>query len=251
MDTAVEVRSRPNWPPGWRATIGLILPVASPGGTYECSLILPEGVATISVPLDMKEITVEALKGINEEVIEMSKRLFLADVIGYTCTAGSFIGGLEHDRKIIAGIEKATGKQATTTATAVVEGLKALGANRIILVSPYIKEITDIEVKYFADQGFETVYHDSLGLASLVSVISQPLAETYKFAMQVYRQAPPADVMFITCGGLPSAEIIDPLEKATGMPVISSNICLMKQCLKLAKIHEPIQGYGKLLDMER
>ncbi len=250
MDNAVGIRSRPNWPPGTRATIGLIFPWAFSGNTYEYSLILPEGVATISVPLDLKEITVEALKAIGKEAIEMSKRLSSADVIGFTCTSVSFTGGVEHDREIIAGIEKATDKPATTTATAVAEGLKALGAKRMILVSPYTKEITDIEVKYFADQGFETVHHESLGIAGC-SVDLHPLAETYKFAMQVYRHAPPADVMFITCGGLPSAEIIDALEKATGMPVISSNICLIRQCLKLAKIHEPIQGYGRLLEMER
>ena len=250
MDNAVGIRERPNWPPGWRATIGLIFPWAFSGNTYEYSLILPEGVATIPVPLDLKELTVEALKAIGKEAIEMSKRLSIADAIGFTCTAASFIAGVEYDREIIAGIEKATGKPATTTAAAVAESLKALGAKRMILVSPYTKDITGIEVKYFADRGFETVYHESLGYVDSSETL-RPLAETYKFAMQVYRHAPPADVMFITSGGLPSAEIINPLEKATGMPVISSNTCLIRQCLKLAKIHEPIQGYGRLLETER
>ncbi|MBA7678779.1 Arylmalonate decarboxylase [subsurface metagenome] len=250
MNNTVEIKPRPNWPPGGRATIGFIFPWAFSGHIYEYSLFLPEGVATVEAPLDLKELTVDALKAIGKEAIEMSKRLSSADVIGFACTAASFIGGVEHDKEIIVGIEKATGKPATTTATAVAEGLEALGAKKIILVSPYPEDITDIEMKYFADQGFETVYHESLGLPGRkIDVL--PLAETYKFAMQVYSHAPEADAMFLTCGGLPSAEIIDPLQKAIGMPVISSKTCLMRQCLKLAKIHEPIQGYGKLLEMER
>lgn len=251
MNTKDRIRERHNWPPGWRATIGLIFPWAFSGSTYEHSLIFPDGVGIISVPLDLKELTVEALKVTGKEAIEISKRLSSADVIGFTCTLASFIGGVEYDRDIIVGIERATGKPATTTSTAVAEGLRALGAKRMILVSPYPKEITDFEVKYFADQGFETVYHESLGITTRRGLDLHPLAETYKFAMQVYRNSPPADVMFLTCGGLPSAEIITPLQKATGMPVISSNTCLIRQCLKLAKIQEPIKGYGKLLEMER
>ena len=250
MSTTIKIKPRPNWPPSWRSTIGLIRPWAFSGNNYEFSLILPKGVATIEAPLDLKEMKAEALKAIGEEAIEMSKRLSLADVIGLTCTSGSFILGVEHDRKIIAGIEKVTGKPATTTATSVAEGLKALGAKRVILVSPYIGEITEIEVKYFADLDFEIVHHESLGIADR-GVELHPLPKTYEFAMGVYRHAPPADVMFITCGGLPSAEIIDPLEKATGMPVISSNTSLIRECLRLAKIHDPIQGYGKLLEIER
>ena len=247
----VGIRERSNWPPGWRATIALIHPWAFSGNNYEHSLIVPEGVATISVPLDLKEITVEVLKALGKEAIEMSKRLSVADVIAFTCTMGSFVGGVEHDREIIAGIEKATGKPATTTGTAVAEALKALGAKGMILVSPYPKDFTDIEVKYYTDRGFETVYHESLCITTRRGLDLHPLAETYKFAIQVYKHAPRADVMFITCGGLPSAEIIEPLEKATGIPVITSNTSLIRQYLKLAKIHEPILGYGKLLEMER
>ncbi len=163
--------------------------------------------------------------------------------------------GPEHDSEVIAAIESATGKKATSMATACVEALKALGAKRVTLASPYVRELVEAELNYFTDQGFHIAYEEGLGMSSPLDIFSRLPSQNYKFALSVHNGAKAkgiaSDALFIACGAMQTIEVIDDLEKATGLPVISSTTANAWMCLKLADIHEPIHGYGKLLEQPR
>jgi maleate isomerase len=81
--------------------------------------------------------------------------------------------------------------------------------------------------------------------------MARPPWENYRFTLSAYEKVPDVDAILISCGALRTMEIIEDLEKATGKPVVSSNLCGAWMCLKLAGIKEPIHGYGSLMAKER
>ena len=99
------------------------------------------------------------------------------EVIVFACTSGSFIHGLGWDRELIARIETASGTPATTTSTAVIAALGAVGASAVTLCTPYRDDINDIEAQYFAANGYPVVSASGLGLESPCNP-SGPVAQT-------------------------------------------------------------------------
>lgn len=251
----VKEMKRTAWPPGWKAVIGLIIPIAAPGVTYEFRAIAPEGVSIIEIPAALKSVTPEELELMGKEAVELARRLApYADVISYACTAGAFVKGPDYDRQIIEDIEKATGRKSTSMATALVEGIKAFKARKVIIASPYLEVVTNLEVKYLSQQGIETAYHESLGIADAAVVCQRTPGENFRYALDVFKRAPEharegADALVITCGGMQTAEVIADLETATGLPVVTSLMANSWLCLRLAGVNEPITGFGKLMEL--
>ena len=246
--------------PSWRAQIGFISPPPVVDiGWYmnNFGAIFPEDVNGIAIGLGLHAVTPEEVEEGAKRALSLAIPLQQsgADVICYACTSGAFIQGVEHDRKLIADMKNATGRPATSMATSVAEALNFLGAKKIILVAPYIEEIIKPELAYFEELGFDIVYYEGLGIESISEIMGRTPRENYRFALKVWETARAkgleADCIFITCGAMQVNEIVAALESETGIPVVSSNTCTAWNVLRLAGIHEPIHGYGKLLELER
>lgn len=63
--------------------------------------------------------------------------------------------------------------------------------------------------------------------------------------MEVF--TPGADGIFIPCTAFRSIDVIEKIEKETGVPVITSNQVSLWECLRIIGNDELIDGYGKLL----
>ena len=74
MDGVAEPKSRAHWPLDWRGVIGLLTYGAILGSLYEIRTVVPEGVEIITAPLLANHVTVETLKGMSKDAVEMSKR---------------------------------------------------------------------------------------------------------------------------------------------------------------------------------
>lgn len=242
-------------PPGWRARVGIIMPSAEQGATVrEYELMFPPGVVPIVTRMMFRRNTVEDLTRMGEDAEYAAELLATAfpHVTSYTCTSGAFVLGLKYDREVMAKIEKITRAPATTMAYAVVQALRELNARNIVIVAPYTEDVVAAELKYYPEHGFNIVSHKGLNMADVSRIMAIPPWETYELAVRTYREAPKGvDAIFITCGGLRAVEIIDYVERDTGVPCVTSNQANAWHCLKLAGIHEPIRGFGKLMEMSR
>ncbi|MFR8331839.1 MAG: hypothetical protein ACLU9S_05305 [Oscillospiraceae bacterium] len=61
----------------------------------------------------------------------------MVDLILFSCTAGSFLGGKGFDQELTRHLEQLTGVRVTTTSTCVLRALKALACRRLNVVTPY------------------------------------------------------------------------------------------------------------------
>ena len=246
-------------PAGWRAKIGLILPSSENGqASHDFHSIFPEGVTGLVTRVMCRGGTLQDLERMGQDIDYAAELLASAGptVISYCCTSGSFVKGRVYDREIIRKLQEITGVPATTMANAVVEALKAVNASNLLVICPYLEEVVSAELKYLEEQGFTVVDHFSFGLSEDSDIYDLPPWKTYETVMQLYKAMPRdqqarIDAVQITCGGLRTVEIIRYIEQATGLPCISSLQANAWHCLKLAEIHDPVPGFGRLLEMER
>ena len=239
---------------GWRAEIGLLAPLA--GMFREYDILAPDGIRFSRAILGMEAPTPDGVKKLIKVIPSEARKLNLGhkmDLIALGCTAGSFIGGLGYDRKIVSLIEDAAGVPATTTTTAVIELLHDLGARKIALVGPYIKEMFDAEVKFLEDSGFEVLTVRYLGFKTIEEYwdYRHNPYPVYKLIREGNRAAPGADCIFVTCMFSQIMGIVDTAEQETGKPVVSSCSALLYGILKMIGIPDPVDNYGMALCRSR
>jgi len=226
--------------------IGMLYP-SSGISEREVEKMLPEEISLHVTRIPMSEPTYDALSHMADSVEEASKLLADAhvDIIAFNCTMGSLIGGKGYDKKIIERINQTTGLPATTTTTAALAGLRALGIIRFILVSPYTELLHQKEKAFLESEGFQLLNDRCLGLSDCFQQYDTEPLRWYEKVKAM--QEPQCEGYFISCGGIRVVEIIQQLETELGIPVITSNQALIWHCLRIIGLQEPIEGFGRLL----
>lgn len=227
--------------------IGMLFP-SSGISEPEIQKMLPQGVSLHITRIPMKEPTYEEIMHMADAVEEAASLLADArvDIIAFACTAGSLIGGKGYDQKIVDRIGQSTRLPATTTTTAVVTGLRALGIKRLILATPYKELITEKERDFLEEEGFQVLSYKGLGLDDTYQQYETEPRCWYELIKEM--QQPLSDGYFVSCGGIRVVDIIGHLEMELGKPVITSNQALVWHCLRKMGIQKPMEGFGRLLE---
>jgi maleate isomerase len=169
-----------------------------------------------------------------------------ARVVSFACTTGSLIHGPGFDRELVERLERASGVRASTTATALVAALEALGARSVAVATPYVDELNELERKFLEAAGFEVTALRGLSIESDPEIARVPYARTRELALDTAAEGEP-DVLFVSCTNLPTLALLDELEQELGRPVISSNAVTIWDALRLADAESGVDGIGSLL----
>ena len=230
----------------WRGRLGFVLLAMEQTIEGDMFRLAPPGVGVHFARAPMANaITVTTLEAMADGLAAAASLILPdghPDVVCSACTSGTIVIG--EDRVIAELSRGAPDCAATTIATGAVEGLRALGARRIVVGAPYVDEINQLERDYLAQRGFDVLDIKGLNIrddADMARVAPEFLIE---FAKAIDR--PDADAIFISCGALRTLDTIDEIENAIGKPVVTSNQGMMWHCLRLAGITEPQEGYGRL-----
>ena len=243
---------------GIGATVGTaqtkpLLGLIAPPADYP---VPPEGLALYDstirftvVALGLKTMTPEGYDSVIDKIVpaavELKKRGAAAiDLLGTSLT---FYRGAAFNEKLLDDIRKATGLKATSMSTAVIDGLKTVGAKRIAVATAYNEEVNRRLRMFLTESGFEVMAMKGLGIEAIgdAGKVSQP--ELQKFSADVFKQAPKADALLVSCGGLRTLEILAPLEKDTRVPVVSSLPHALWAGMRLLGLKVKAPGYGRLL----
>ena len=236
-------------PYGWMARIGLIVPSTNTVIAHEWSLMAPEGVSihTTRVLLygvpsrDSNDLMAERTERAAEELATAE-----VDIIAYGSTSGSFM--CSH-KDLGRRISEIAGCPATTTSDSVVRALRAIGAKRVAMATPYLEFVNKEAVAFLESEGISVVADKGLGMGETQAerrAINRIPAETvFRLALAVDR--PDADALFISCTTLPSLKMIAPIEAELGKPVVTSTQATFWDTLRMLKIRTAISGFGRLL----
>ena len=167
------------------------------------------------------------------------------DVIGYGCTSASAVIGEQRICALIQQQRPTT--QVTNPVSAVKAALRAVDANTIGFVSPYIAEVTASIRQNLTAAGFTIAAMGSFN-ESADAVVAKMTEQSILNALTTVAndRETPCDAIFVSCTNLRVARIIEQAELALGIPIISSNQALIWHMLRLANIKDSIDGFGRL-----
>jgi maleate cis-trans isomerase len=227
--------------------IGLLVPSSNTTVEPEFYRALPRGVTLHTARLYLTRIAPESILKMVEDLETQATLLASADVdvIVLGATAPSFLKGLGYDRELIAKIESATGRRATTTSTALVQALQHFGARRVVLGSAYNDNVNAIAKAFLEASGAEVLAVQGLALVDNL-VVGRLSADTaYDLALKVNRDD--ADAIVLSCTNWQTMDAIERIERETGKPVISTSQASIWAALRMIGYTESIDGYGRLL----
>ena len=203
------------------------------------------GVYVARIPF-ANPVTPDNLRAMQPSLTEAAKLILPdeeLDAICYSCTSASVVIG---DEEITAAIRKARpGVPVVTPPLAGVLGLKALGARRISVLTPYTVETSRPMAEYFARHGFDIASFTCLGLEDdreMARISHDSLIE-----LAVETIALEAEALFISCTAVRAAEIAARVEARIGRPLVSSNLASAWQCLRLCGDDGSRPGMGGLM----
>lgn len=167
------------------------------------------------------------------------------DAVMYSCTSASVVIG---DSEIEVAIRAAKPTAAVVTPTAAsVAGLRAFGARRISVLTPYTIETSRSMAAYFAAQGFEIAKFTCLGLTDDREMARISPDEIVAFAKEA--TAPDSDALFVSCTAVRAAEVAAAIEAAIGKPVVTSNLATAWACLRICGEAAPRPELGRLMTL--
>ncbi len=161
------------------------------------------------------------------------------EVVAYLCSSGSFINGVDGERRLRAAICSAGPPDAVTTSGALAEVLQRLDVGRIAVLTPYVEDLTSKLHDFLAEIEVETVSSEHLGLAGGIwKVDYRTIAERILRA-----DHPDAQAIFVSCTNLPTYDLIEPLEALLQKPVLTANQLTMWASLQ--RMGLPVVGPGR------
>jgi arylmalonate decarboxylase len=129
--------------------------------------------------------------------------------------------------------------------------LRAVGAHRVAVTTAYSKVVNDKLIELLTFHGFQVDSLACFGITEFGGAVSAKTEdEIIDLAGQSRKEAPRADAMVISCGGLRTLGVTKPLEDKYGLPVVSSTPASFWAAVRLAGHSGKVSGYGSLLEGE-
>ena len=212
-----------------RGLIGMLTPQANTTVEPEFNLLLPPGVAMINARLVSDKASMSARLVDYFANYEEALRQFAnapVGVVAAACTGASYLAGREREAALVRDIAARRGNQFVTAALAVVDELRALGARRVGLVSPYPDELSRASVEYWRSHGFDVA--EVAQVTENAGAFHPIYALGGSGATQALRtlERRPLDAIVMLGTGMPTLTPIADAIGWGGAPVMSCNLCL-------------------------
>lgn len=177
------------------------------------------------------------------ETVKLLCPLLRLDSVVFGCTtATSYIG----ESRVTDLVHSARpGVNVTNPGSGAIAALKALGAKRVSVITPYTVPNTENVVRMLVAGGIEPVQVSCFGFDTDMDIGSVPRDAYLNLARTTDHRD--ADAIFVSCTATKALDAIDEIEAATGLPCVTSNQAAFWHAMKLAGWDEPITGYGRLL----
>ncbi|WP_324652328.1 Asp/Glu/hydantoin racemase [Georgenia sp. H159] len=192
----------------------------------------------VPVSLEMAELVSERrhLQAATRDVLGVDP-----EVVAYLCSSGSFVHGLSYEAELRDAILAAGAPAAVTTSGALAEAVRELDLHRMSVITPYDAPLTERLGAFLGELGVEVMRSHYLGLGGGIWKVN------YRTVAELILAAddPRAEAVFVSCTNLPTYDIIAPLEKRLGKPVLTANQLTVWACL--GHMGLPMVGPGRWL----
>jgi maleate isomerase len=226
---------------------GLVTPSSNTTQEPEFTAALPETVSLHTARVSYRDITPEEQDRCVLELEGECRKLADAEVgaIVFAATAPTLAKGKGYDRELIKRMEDASGRPASTSATAFVDALTLLGARKIAIGAPWSKVMDKPMVEFMQAHGFEVVHSEVVGFVAAIDLGRVGPDTAYDLGCRADR--PNADAIIMPGGNWSAMPAVERLEQKLGKPVLCNNAVSLWAGLRMLKRTDSIPGYGRLL----
>lgn len=215
--------------------------------------VRPERFTAHASRMRMHRVVKEELAAMNAQGVRCAEELSDArvDVMSTACLVAHMAMGPGYHRvaqKELESVARKNGSNAAvmTSAGALVEGLKLLGAERIAMLMPYTDVLADAVATYIEAEGFEIVDRRNfcvsdnfeVGRLDPMRLIDEARSLDLKRAQVLVLSA---------CVQMPSLQALLPAQRALGLPVTSTAACTVRGMLDRLGLDPVAPGGGAVL----
>lgn len=214
---------------GKAGTIGIGVPQANTTAEAEFRVLAPAGVNVITARLqgsrsDSRQRLLDYFHTLDATIDTFDSAPL--DAFGFACTGSSYLLGVKEDRAAFAELSQRRGYPVVPATATILESLAQIGARRIALVSPYPAWLTEAALGYYRDAGIDVaeVVQVEADTADTRNVYNITSADAVAAAKRLKRKD--VGALLLSGTGMPTLGAIGAISRATGKPVLSSNLCL-------------------------
>lgn len=215
--------------------------------------MLPERFTFHSSRMRMHRVVKEELEAMNREGVRCAAELADArvDVMSTACLVAIMSMGLGHHRvseNELTDVARANGSLAPvmTSAGALIEGLKILGARRIALMAPYMRPLAALVVRYIENEGIEVIDWTCFEIPDNLEVGRRDPMRLVEDVRSLNTKG--ADVVVASaCVQMPSLPALRPIEEMLGIPTVSTAACTVRGMLDRLNLPPVVPDAGALL----
>jgi maleate cis-trans isomerase len=232
------------------ARLGFLVPPGNPTVEPEMIAMAPKGVSVhfsrmvAHGPTGSLDGQEERNRTMIEHMGETAALLALVkpNVIMLAHTAISATLGPRAESQLLERLQTLCATRVATAFGSVLAAFKMLGATRIALGTPYGEDTTLKSKALLQEHGLQVVSYGRL--SNVTNIYDETPERAYQLGRAVDKED--AQAVFLSGLGMPTIPILDRLEQDLGKPVISAASAMMWQALRLARVRDPVSGYGRL-----
>ncbi|NMK47015.1 aspartate/glutamate racemase family protein [Achromobacter sp. Bel] len=215
----------------------------------------PERFTFHSSRMRMHKVTPAELQAMNREGLRCAAELADArmDVISTACLVAIMAMGPGYHRQTedeLGAVARANHCQAPvmTSAGALIDGLRHLGARKISLMAPYMRPLTDQVVSYIENEGIEVVDALSFEIPDNLEVGRRDPMQLIEDVKRLDTRGVDA-VVLSACVQMPSLPALQSVQDTMDIPVVSTAACTVWRMLEHLGLEPVTSGAGALLSL--
>ncbi len=215
--------------------------------------VSPERFTFHSSRMRMKKVTKEELAAMDADSDRCAAELADADVdvLGYACLVAIMSMGKGYhcvSERRLHEVTRREGHPApvVTSAGALVDGLKTIGAKRIAMVAPYVEPLTQMVAEYIGAEGIEVVDRIALEIPDNLEVGRRDPMALCTIYKDLNLEGADA-IVLSSCVQMPSLAAVQHVQDECGLPVISAAIATTYQMLRKLDLNTHVPNGGALL----
>jgi arylmalonate decarboxylase len=233
-------------------TLGLVVPFASDEVPFEGPIMYPD-VRFIPRGVGVRALTPEGYEPAWNGIMPAAE--YLAgqgvDAIMVIGTSLTFYRGPEAHARLLEDLRARTGLPVSTMSQAILDGLREFGAKRVAVATAYTDVVNRRLKELLAAAGIEALALECFDLLEFAGPHKKTEAEIIALSGTAVAKAQGAEAILISCGGLRTLGVAEPLEARHGIPVVSSATAAFWAALRLVGESGHLAGHGRLFERSR
>ena len=235
---------------GYRSRIGYTSPpMLTEVFPYEFYKIAPPGVTLVVTSLAVLDVTHEELETSYDISLRAAREMAKGgvDLVIFGGVPINSVKGIDKIDDLIKETEAACGIPVSTSVTSQVHALNAVGARRVISISPSAGVGRAPGNEFLSHFGFEPLGIKHGDCANGRDWGRMPVNSMLELGRDAIHEFPRADTVHMLCPHWATIEKIDELEQELGVNVITASQAIIWEGLRRCNISERVSGYGRLL----